>query len=701
MKTPQQLIASLPRPAARWTRLFGLGFVVGILGGVAASGLEFALHWGSALLVGRFHGVDSPMLFPDFRWSLLLLPAAGGLLSGLVVQFLFREPFGHGTDLLVRAFHRDMGRLPLRGPLVKGAAAAGVISCGGSAGPEGPIAALGAGIGSAIGRLFRLTARERRIMLVAGCGAGIGAIFRCPLGGALFAASVLYQEEEFEADAIVPAFVASVIGYTMFMTFYGHGTYMLEGVSGSKLLRFESYWELLPYAVLGPLCGLVSIVFSIVLRVVETQLRPRAPLPRWLVPALGGLATGLIACALPQVMDGRYAFIENAMRGFDDLPVTKWWWVMMFAAVILAKVLATALTVGSGAAGGVLGPSVFVGGAVGAFLGAVLDVTFPELFELSPHLQAALIPVGMGGVLAASMRTPLAAIVMVSEMTGSYGLIVPLMLVCMSSYVVGRRWGLNHEQVRSVAESPAHAGDAVVHMLESWRVENLMEREWPETVTPNTSLRELVQRIKPGTRPVFAVSENGRLLGLISVPDIRRIMEEPAAAEAVIAMDMMTEKLTYVYNDQDVYQALEAFRRSNHHVLPVVPRHDATRWLGMLTRERIFETVRQNISETQKLMYEEHVGLAEIEQEGKLQQLVMGVSPMERDMIQRLLVPLDAVGKSLREAEFRRNYGAQVIAIEQPDGTIACPPDLDKPLQTGQRLLAIVWHVQDGEDAEA
>ncbi|MBN2563715.1 MAG: chloride channel protein [Phycisphaerae bacterium] len=710
----RDILDRLPRPAARWSRLFALGTLVGALGGLAAAGMEWGLHHGAELLVGRFTHLGSEHVFA-YRWEVLLLPALGGLASGVAVRLLCPTSIGQGTDVLTRAFHQNMGNLPLKGPLIRNAAAVGVISCGGSAGPEGPIAALGAALGSSVGNMFRLTPRERRVLLVAGCAAGVGAIFRCPLGGALFAASVLYREEEFEAEAVVPAFVSSVIGYSTFMTLWGglgHFQYLLQSDNfDPTLLGFVSPIELLPYAVLGPLCGLVAIFFGWCFRLVERRIVPWSRLPRWLTPAVGGLATGALACMIPQVMDGRYRFILNTLVGFQDMTV--WALVALFAAVVLAKCMATALTVGSGASGGVLGPGVFMGGAVGAFLGALLQAVFPGLLDINPHLGQALIAVGMGGVLAATMRTPLACIVMVCEMTGSYGLIVPLMVVCISSYVVGRRWGLNDEQVRGLAQSPAHAGDAIVHMLESWKVGQLMEPHWEETVTPDTPLRGLVERIKPGTRPTFAVAKQGRLLGLISVPDIRRITEElgqrtglpvtdsalhdDPASEAVIAMDIMTERMVTVCPHDDVYRALEELRRSNHDVLPVVSRQDgprtgsSSRWVGMLTRERVFETVRRNIAETQKLMFHEHKGLTTIEHEGQLQQLVMGVSPMQKDMIQRHLVPMDAVGKSLRQADFRRVYGAQVIAIEQPDGSLQCPPDLDAPLSTGQRLLAIVW----------
>jgi CIC family chloride channel protein len=685
------------RPTTRWWRLLTIGALVGVLGGLAAAALEAGLHLGVNALVGNFLHLGGPDTL-RFEWAVLLLPALGGLVSGLVVHWACPDAFGHGTDMLTRAFHRRMGELPLKGPLIKAGAAVGVISCGGSAGPEGPTAALGAALGSTLGQMFHLTPQERRVMLVAGCAAGVGAIFQCPLGGALFAAGVLYREPEFESDAIVPGFVASVLGYSTFMLCGQTGQHMLIG---AEHLRFQSPWELVPYALLGPLCGAFSILFSLSMRTVEHRLLPLSRLPRWLAPGFGGLAAGALACLLPQVMDGQYRFIQNALDGvplYGGAEVANWWgWAAFFGGVAVVKCLATALTVGSGASGGLLGPAVFIGGVVGAFLGAVCEAVAPETFP--DELRVALIPVGMGGVLAASMRTPLAAIVMVTEMTGSYGLIVPLMLVCVSAYVVGRPWGLNEEQVRSASESPAHVGDAVIHILESLRVEQVMERRWTPTARPEEPLDALVKKITPGTRPVFAVTDGERLVGLISVPDIHRIVSEPGLSEAIIAADLMTERLATVTPDDDLYHAVNVFRRENHDVLPVVARGPHRRWVGMLTRRKVFETVRRGIEETQRLMFLEHVGLEAMDREGQLQQLVMGIAPARTDLVQRLLVPLQAVGLSLREADFRRQFGAQVIAIEEPDGTIRCPPPLDMPLRTGQRLLAVVWQETTGQDA--
>ncbi len=675
-----------------------LAGLAGVLGGAAAACFEWGLAFGSDHLVGRFTHLGSSE-FLTFRWAVLLLPALGGLVSGIAVRLLCPEPTRHGVDVFIRAFHHDMGRLRPRGPLVKAAAAVWVIACGGSAGPEGPTAAMGASIGSDIGRIFGLTPRERRVLLIAGCGACIGAVFQAPLGGALFAASVLYREPEFEAGAIVPSVVSSVLGYTTLMLLYGPGEHMLQGASR---LAFSSPIELLPYAVLGLLCGGASIFYATCVRVVENRLVPWSRLPRWCAPAFGGLATGALACLLPQVMDGEYRFVQNAMtfpdaatKFFGDPAAVNWWrWSAIFAAVVLAKCAATGLTVGSGASGGLLGPAVFIGGTVGAFLGAVCAAVYPG--EFPDSLRQALIPVGMGGVLAASMRTPLAAIVMVTEMTGSHGLIVPLMLVCISAYVIGRPWGLNHEQVRGSAESPAHAGDVVIHMLESWRVDQLMERSWSPVVSPDTSLAEMLEHVRYGARPVFAVARDERLLGLISTAEIHRTVDSPELGEIVIALDMMTSDVPTVYPQDNVYRVLERFRNNEYEVLPVVSRDAGRRWLGMLTRERVFRTVRHQMEILERSAVREHHGLAAIEHEGQLQELMTGLAPTREHQIQRLLVPLQAIGKSLREADLRQVFGIHVIAIEEPDGSLQCPPPVDAPLRTDQRLVALIRTSESG-----
>ena len=669
----------------QWSRPVFLAVVIGAIAGLAAALMEWGLHAGTNSLIGPFAEGVTDELWRFNAW-VLILPSLGGLFSGLAVVWFCPDSKGHGTDALSRAFHRGYGEMPLKAPAVKAAAAVAVISTGGSAGPEGPIAALGAALGSTIGHLFHVTPRERRILLIAGCAAGVGAIFRCPLGGALFAVSVMYSEPEYESEAIVPSVVASVIGYTIFMALWGQGEPLLQE---ANKLTFSSALELVPYAVLGLLCGLATILFGVIFELVEEHVGNARRLPRWLAPALGGLATGAVACLVPMILDPRYRFIQAAMDGtlFAEAGPVPWsWWVAVFGALVIAKCLATSFTVGSGGSGGLLGPSVFLGGAVGAFLGALLETLYPLTFP--EPLRQALIPVGMGGVLAASMRIPVAAIVMITEMTASYHLIVPLMLVCTTSYVVGRRWGLNKEQVPTTAESPVHAADAIIHMLESWRVGKFLETNWKYVVSPGTHFGEIIAEIEPGTQPTFVVVDDGQLQGLIALPDLDRL-RDPLLDRAVVASDIMSEPPGTLGPDDDLYEALELFRRGNQYLLPVVADEPPHQWLGILTRSRIYEALSDQIEASRQFILKEYSGLIAIDQEAEMDNLLRAVAPSKAARIERLMVPLAALGKSIRECDFRRQFGVQIVAIELPDGTVQAPPDVDSPLQANYRLLVI------------
>lgn len=688
----------VPQPARRWIRRLLVATIAGLISGCAAALLEFGIHVGTEHLIGQYIHSEEIKMF-HFDWHILVLPAMGALIAGMLVHLFAQKNQGHGVDILTRAFHRKQGRMHINSPIIRNVGAALVISSGGSAGPEGPIAALGAAIGSAIGKLLKLTVHERRILLVAGCAAGIGAIFRCPLGGALFATGILYSEPEFESDAIVPSFVASVVGYSIYMQLWGYTGPMLEDVIN---LHFTSGKDLIWYAILGPMCGLTAIFFSMCMDTVENKIRPRLNMPVWATAAMGGLGTGALACMLPQVMDDRYHFVQGVLDGRfleaeSVLHYGPWMWVGLFFIIVIVKCMATSLTVGSGAPGGVLGPSVFIGGMVGSLLGAIGMALFPESFP--PELRQALIPVGMAGVLAATMRVPIAAMVMVTEMTGSYGLIAPLMIVCVISYLVGRGWGLNHEQLRSGADSPAHAADPVIHLLESTRVNQVMSRNWPMTITPDLSLDQIIARVQPGTRPIFAVSKEGNLKGIISASDLGHVVgaDDFLMASVIVAADLMTENVAFLSPEDDLFSSLAVFAREDHEVLPVLERGDRSRWVGMLERKAIVEHLHERLAQTHTQAFSEHEGLGALEADLQVDQLILGVSNTHAN-VQKLFVPLTAVGKSLKQCDFRKQFNAQVIAIEQPDGTIQTPPDLDAPLRTDQRLLTVVWDTPPASD---
>jgi CIC family chloride channel protein len=681
MNGTSKRLGHLPRFPGSYTglgRTILLSIVIGFLAGLAAKGLESGIQRGVGTVIGRYADPGGLKIL-EVRRPVLLLPALGGLLSGLIVGIFCRRTRAHGTAVLIDAFHHQGAEISIKDSILKAVAAAALIACGGSVGKEAPIAVLGAAIGTTVAGMLGMTPRERRLFLIAGCAAGVGAIFQCPLGGALFATTVLYREPEIEGDALLPSIIASVTSYSTFMAFGGYGRRLLEG---TRNLTFQSPMELAPYAGLALLCATVGILFFHCLKSAPLLFR-KSKLPGWLAPAAAGLLGGAIACAVPQVMDARYSFIQNVL---DSTAQTRAGLLLggaaLFGLVILAKCVATSLLMGSDSAGGLFGPVVFMGGAIGAAMGSLLETLFPGAFPES--LRRAMIPVGMAGVLSASLRTPLAAIVMVTEMTGSYGLIVPLMMVSMISYLLGRRWGVYSEQVGTPHDSPAHAGESMISLLETMRVKDLMDDMWPYVVGPTKTLPELVSLMTRGSRPSFAVIDGRRLVGVVRASKIASVTDVGGSSRLLTAKDLLATDLHVVYPEDDLYSTLDLFRRISVDVLPVV---EEGNYLGMLSRDAILKALRKRLADQRYHMLREHAGLTALAQENLIESLLSEISNHTQGKVQRMGVPEDVAGKSLKESGFRERYDSHVIAIQKTSGELITAPDPDQVLAREDVLI--------------
>lgn len=269
---------------------------------------------------------------------LLVIPALGGLLSGLLVYLVAPEAEGHGTDAMIESFHQRGGHIRKRVPLVKIVASAVTIGSGGSAGKEGPIAQIGSGFGSFFATVLKLKPRDRRLLVLAGAAGGIGAIFRAPLGAALFAPEVLYRETEFEYEAILPCIISSIVAYSVFTNVYGRRAIFSPGTVDFTLP------ELIPYALFGVVCALVGFVYIRVFYGLRDRFFNPLGIPRLVKPALGGLMVGAVAFLFPQIMDGGYGWVQAALEG-------KLFWGTMLLLAFL-KILATSCTISSGGSGG-------------------------------------------------------------------------------------------------------------------------------------------------------------------------------------------------------------------------------------------------------------------------------------------------------------------------------------------------------------
>lgn len=663
--------------------------LIGVLCGLAAAIMRYGLNIVTENVIGQFAILGSTEIF-HFNFGVLFLPAVGGIISGILVKMFRVPPFQHGSNSMIHAYHYQKGKLSLKENFINALGSIAVIGFGGSAGPEGPISGLGASIGSTVANLLKLTVRERRIYLVAGCAAGVGAIFQVPLGGALFATSVLFREPDFDHTSIMPAFVASIISYSAYMTFWGYGTHLLRNTSS---LAFTKPAELIPYILLGILCGLVSILISKTFHGIEDFAKSRKEIPTWVLPAIGGLLVGICAVVFPQVMDGHYRFLQNSIsQKFFFTPgqhdVNWLYWTGILFCMILFKVLATSFTLGSGGSGGIIGPGVFIGGLLGVFVGALFEILGHGAF--SENLRLSLIPVGMAGVLSATMRTPIAALVMAIEMTGAYGLIVPYMMVSVLSYIIGKRWGLNTAQVRSASESPAHAGDMILNLLETWQVQDLMvkAKDWPDKVARQTPLSQLLALLKPGQRPHFVVLDDTKLAGFIGNNELKPYFTNDSSAKDMTAEQILRKDIFFVHPHVDVYSALDLFLTNQIEVLPVVE-EQSLRFLGMLRKQDIQTSIQIHFDKMREHLIQEHAGIRGIEVDENMSLRMVGGLQGKTERFHMMPVPHDVVGQSLKSSGFRSRYNKEVVAIQTWDGQILSPPDPERILTNRDALFVI------------
>ncbi|HMU62705.1 MAG TPA: chloride channel protein [Gemmatimonadales bacterium] len=376
------------------------------------------------------------------RWGLWMIPVAttlGGLIVGVIVTRLAPEAEGHGTDTAVRAFHRSDGVIRPQVPPVKLLASAITIGSGGSAGREGPIALVTAGLGSWYASLTNRSGEDRRMLMLAGMAAGLAAVFRSPIGTALFAIEVLYAGMAFESGALFATMMTSIVAYAVNGLFSGYEPLFRVPEHIELVNPLENAW----FVVLGIAAGVLGAVLPALFYRVRDAFRKLKIRPEF-KPALGGLLTGLIALAAPQIIGGGYGWVQAAIDG----QLTGW----ILLGLIAAKMLSLSFTVASGGSGGVFAPSLYIGAMLGGGLASVA------------HLPVApFVIVGMAAVFAGSARVPIATLIMVTEMTGGYTLLVPAALAVMMAFVVQRRlvagwrYGRLYEaQVVGPADSPAH-----------------------------------------------------------------------------------------------------------------------------------------------------------------------------------------------------------------------------------------------------
>ncbi len=579
--------------AGKWSLYFiAIGLIAGLGSIVFHYMTQLGVHYFMDMMAGYRppgpageHHLLPPTDHPFNRWILLLLPAFGGLISGWIVYTFAPEAEGHGTDAAIDAYHNKGGYVRGRVPIVKTITSAITLTTGGSGGREGPIAQIGAGFGSYLATLLKLSERERRIMMAAGIAAGVGSIFRAPLAGALFAAEVLYRDPEFESEVIIPAGISSVVAYCLFCLVFGWGS-LFE----SPPFKFQNPLELGPYLVLALALVLTGIFYVKSFYGVTTLFR-RLPVINHLKPAIGGLCTGLIGFFFPYTLAFGYGYAQQALLG--ELSVG------FLLSLALGKVLTTSFSIGSGGSGGVFGPSVVIGGAMGGAVGLLFHQLMPGVVTE----PGAFVVVGMAGFFTAVSNTPISTIIFVSEMTNSYHLLLPSLLVCSVAYLASQRWTIYEKQVKNRFDSAAHSGEFFVDVLQTIRVEDLMQvvkkvNLIPESM-PFLEFKRFFSRTKQHYFPVM--DQSGRLVGIFSSTDIRGVLFSPEIEHLVVMKDICTSDIIVTHPGEDLNTVFQKFTTKNIDSLPVVQQDDHGVLLGMLNRREVITFYNERIREMKDL----------------------------------------------------------------------------------------------------
>lgn len=561
-------------------RLLGSAVLVGIVAGLGAIvfyiATQLIVHFALGVAAGyrpEPHPAGEPAIvrlgtpIQPFRpWMLLIVPALGGIVSGFLVFTFAPEAEGHGTDAVIAAYHHHQGHIRPRVPLVKIISSAITIGTGGSGGREGPIAQIGAGFGSTLAGVLRLRPSDRRVLMAAGMGAGVAAIFRAPLAGALFAAEVLYWSPEFEPEVIIPAALASVVSYCTFGAVFGWSP-LFEIPN----LTFQNPLQLGPYLLLALFMSVLAMLYTRTFYAI-THVFHRLRMPRHFKPAIGAALSGLVGVALYFVLGRQeqvlavlsfgYGALQHAMTQEQNASA----WVLL--AIALGKILTTGLTIGSGGSGGVFGPSMVIGGCGGGALGLLLHGVWPDLV---PH-PASYVVVGMAGFFAAAAKTPFSTLVIVSEMTGGYHLLLPALWVCVLAFMLSDEQSIYSSQVESRSRSPAHRGSFVSTVLSGVKIGQFVKIGSPVPVLRSDEpLAGVLERFSNSAYSVLPVADcDNRLLGVVNLEEVYIATQSPHLLPLVLASDLMRTDITPLTPEDQLDQAQELFVENDLLALPIV-----------------------------------------------------------------------------------------------------------------------------------
>ncbi len=546
--------------------------LVGICGALASVAFRESIRVLELVFTGQASGLvngASQLVW----WHRAFVPVIGGTLAGWVLYILGSRFISLKVADYMEAVLVGDGRISLRGTLLRSASSLLTIGSGGSIGREGSMVQLSAMIASRLGQLARAPVPRLRLLVACGGAAGIAAAYNAPISGALFVSEIVLGS--LAMDTFGPLVVASVISDATIHRFLGYGP-----VFNVPHVQFVSNWELGFYIVLGVLLGHLAPPFLGLLDFTKGRF-VRLGLPLYWQLALGGLVVGVISIFVPQVWGNGYSVIGNILQG-NLLGL----WLL---AILVAKVFATAATAGSGAVGGVLTPTLFIGCAVGALVGGVLHNLMPAIVSV----PAAYALIGMGSFLSATTLAPLTSILLIFEMTGDYEIVLPLMLACVTSHYTAKVYR-HGKSVYHASLQGATGGEGA----DDWRLRTVETLVKPAAaVVPDTMCLSDVfaQLPKRPLERVFVVKGDE----LVSWLNPREVLEKMhhAGLDGRLPVSAVAKPVEFALApDMPLTTALEAFLREQATVLPVTPGQWRNTLLGEVARNDVMLAIQDRLT---------------------------------------------------------------------------------------------------------
>lgn len=566
-------------------QLLILSFLVGIASGLAATLLKFTIHLVKDLLTSWFNASEGSLLY-------LAYPGIGILITVLYVRYFVKDNIGHGVTKILYAISRNRSKLKSHNCYTSIVASSFTIGFGGSVGAEAPIVLTGASIGSTIGQFFRLNYRSITLLLGCGAAGAVAGIFKAPLAGIVFTLEILMLD--LTMSSIIPLLVSAVSASGISYFVGGSGF----AFSASSIQAF-SMGNIPYYIALGIFCGFTALYFTRATMAIEGRLaKVLNHFRKW---AVGAVTLGILIFFIPPLYGEGYEVITALLNGrseevfvhsiFFGLKDSYLFITVYLVLILFFKVVAMAVTNGSGGVGGTFGPTLFMGGIAGFFVARTIN----QLGAFVPEANFTL--VGMGGMMAAVMHAPLTAIFLIAEISGGYTLFMPLIITSITSFITIRAF----EKHSIYTKRLALRGELITHnkdkaALTMLLVSDLIERDFI-VVRAQDSLGQLVKAISKSKRNIFPVvnSEEGTLEGVVLLDDIRKIMFDHKSYSTVFVKDLMTPAPDQVSEDDTINTVLDRFEQTNTWNLPVV--NQDNQYVGFLSKSRVLSAYRNVLLE--------------------------------------------------------------------------------------------------------